>query len=143
VAATEGLSIAGTRVQVLVSSHDTGGRYAVCEVEIAGSNGPPLHSHRYEDGFFYILEGEFDFQIDGKAATAGPGTSLFIPRQTAYAFRSKDDKGRLLVLAHPGGLDLFFQDVKAVAQGQQPVLEKLVTVLDKHGIVISPKLESG
>ena len=142
-AATEGLNIAGARVRVLVSSHDTGGRYTICEVETAGSNGPPLHAHSYEDGFFYIIEGEFDFQIAGKAATAGPGTSLFIPRQTAYAFRSKDDKGRLLVLAHPGGLDLFFHDVKAVAQGQQPFLEKLAPVLEKHGIVISPKLESG
>jgi quercetin dioxygenase-like cupin family protein len=143
VAATEGLNIAGVRVQVLVSSHDTGGRYTICEVETAGSHGPPPHAHSYEDGFFYILEGHFDFQIAMKAIIAGPGTSLFIPRQTAYAFRSKDDKGRFLVLAHPGGLDLFFQDVKAVAQGRQPLLEKLAPVLEKHGIVISPKLESG
>jgi len=143
VAATEGLNIAGARVQVLVSSHDTGGRYTICEVETAGRNGPPLHAHRYEDGFFYILEGEFDFQLAGKAITAGPGTSIFIPRQTAYAFRGKDDKGRFLVLTHPGGLDLFFHDVKAVVQGQQPILERLVPVLEKHGIVISPKLESG
>lgn len=142
-AATEGLNIAGARVQVLVSSHDTGGRYTICEVETAGSKGPPLHSHRYEDGFFYILEGEFDFQIAGNAATAGPGTSLFIPRQTAYAFRSKSDKARFLMLAHPGGLDLFFHDVKTVAQGQQPLLERLAPVLEKHGIVISPTLESG
>jgi len=143
VAATEALNIAGARVQVLVSSHDTGGRYTICEVETAAGNGPPLHAHSYEDGFFYILEGEFDFQIAGKAATAGPGTSLFIPRQTAYSFRSKDDRGRFLVLAHPGGLDLFFQDVKAVAQGQQLLLETLAPVLEKHGIVICPKLESG
>jgi quercetin dioxygenase-like cupin family protein len=143
VAAIEGLNIAGARVQVLVSSHDTGGRYTICEVETAGGIGPPLHAHNYEGGFFYILEGEFDFQIGGKAITAGPGTSLFIPRQTAYAFRSKDDKGRFLVLAHPGGLDLFFHDVKTVAHGQQPLLEKLAPVLEKHGIVISPKLESG
>lgn len=141
-AAPEGLNIAGARVQVLVSSHDTGGRYTICEVEIAGGNGPPLHAHGYEDGFFYILEGEFDFQIAGKPITAGPGTSLFIPRQTAYAFRSKD-KGRFLVFAHPGGLDLFFHDVKALAQGRQPFFEKLAPVLEKHGIVICPKLESG
>ena len=142
-APTEVLNIAGARVQVLVSSHDTGGRYAICEVETAGGSGPPLHAHSYEDGFFYILEGEFDFQIAGNAATVGPGTSLFIPRQTAYAFRSKDDKGRFLLLAHPGGLDLFFHDVRSVAQGQQPFLEKLEPVLEKHGIIISPKLESG
>ena len=142
-AATEGLNIAGARVQVLVSSHDTGGRFTICEVATAGSSGVPLHAHSYEDGFFYILEGHFVFQIDGKAITASPGTSLFIPRQTAYAFRSKNDHGRFLVLAHPGGLDLFFHDVKAVAQGQRPFLEKLAPVLEKHGIVISPQLESG
>ena len=141
--ATEGLNLDGARVRVLVSSHDTGGRYTICEVETAGGNGPPLHSHRYEDGFFYILEGQFDFQIAGKAGTAGPGTSLFIPRQTAYAFHGKDDKGRFLLVAHPGGLDLFFHDVKAVLQGQEPLRKNLKSVLEKHGIVISPKLESG
>ncbi len=142
-ATTEGLNIAGARMQVLISSHDTGGRFTICEVATDGSSGLPLHAHSYEDGFFYILEGEFDFQIAGKAINAGPGVSLFIPRQTAYAFRSKDDQGRLLVFAHPGGLDLFLHDVKAVVQGQQPLFEKLASVLEKHGIVVSPKLESG
>jgi quercetin dioxygenase-like cupin family protein len=137
------MNIAGAKVRILVSSHDTGGRYTICEVETSGTMGPPLHAHNYEDGFFYILEGEFDFQINGQAVNAHPGTSLFIPRQTAYAFRSRHDKGRFLVLAHPGGLDLFFHDVNAVAQGQQPLLEKLAPVLEKHGIVISHKLESG
>jgi hypothetical protein len=39
------------------------------------------------------------------------------------------------VVAHPGGLDLFFQDMDTVAQGKMPAMDKLAPVLEKHGIV--------
>jgi quercetin dioxygenase-like cupin family protein len=136
VAASKGWNIAGATVKVLVSSHDTGGCYTICLVETAGSLRSPLHTHSYEDISFYILDGDYRFQIGGEAIGASTGSWLFVPRQTPYAFCGNHASGRLLVVAHPGGLDLFFQDVDAVAKGKMPMLDKLAPVLEKHGIVV-------
>ena len=59
-------NIAGVKVQVLVSSHDTAGRYTICEMKTTTRTGPPLLAHSYEDGFFYILEGDFQFKVQGE-----------------------------------------------------------------------------
>lgn len=134
-AASRVWNIAGAKVHVLVSSHDTGGCYTICSVDTAGSLSSPLHIHSYEDISFYVLEGDYQFQIDGEAVGASSGSWLFVPSQTPYAFSGNDRGGRFLVLAHPGGLDLFFQDVDAVAQGKMPTMDKLAPVLEKHGIV--------
>lgn len=137
----QGWNIAGVKVRILVSSHETGGRYTICEVKTAGATCLPLHAHSYEDGFFYILEGDFQFQVRGEAIHKSAGSSLFIPRQTAYAFRGNGDGGRFLVFAHPGGLDLFFQDVVASLRGEVPTLPRIAPLLEKHGIVLFPNLE--
>jgi quercetin dioxygenase-like cupin family protein len=140
--ANQAWNIAGVEVQVLVSSRETGGGYAICEVKMTSRTGPPLHAHSYEDGFFYILEGNFQFQVRGETIHKPAGSSLFIPRQTAYAFRGNGDGGRFLVFANPGGLDLFFQDVHTSLRGETPTLPGLAPLLEKHGIVLFPDLES-
>jgi quercetin dioxygenase-like cupin family protein len=134
-------NIAGVKVQVLVSSHDTAGRYTICEVKTTTRTGPPLHAHSYEDGFFYILEGRFQFQVRGELMRKSAGSSLFIPRQTAYSFQGSDEGGRFLVFAQPGGLDLFFQDVHTSLRGETPTLPKVAPLLEKHGIVLFPDRE--
>ena len=136
-----GWNIAGVKVQVLVSSHDTGGRYTICEVKTTGTTGLPLLAHLYEDGFFYILEGGFRFQVRGETIHASAGSSLFIPRQTAYTFRGNGDQGRFLVFAQPGGLDLFFKEVHTSLRGETPNLPKVAPLLEKHGIVVFPSPE--
>jgi quercetin dioxygenase-like cupin family protein len=133
-------NIAGVKVRVLVSSHDTAGSYTICEVKTTGRTGPPLHAHSYEDGFFFILEGDFEFQVQGDTLHKSAGSSLFIPRQTAYAFHGNGGGGRFLVFAHPGGLDLFCQDVDAFLRGEMPTLPKLAPLLEKHGIILFPNL---
>lgn len=137
--ATNEWAIGDATVRVMVSSRETAGRYTICEVEIPGPGGPPLHTHQYEDGFFYVLDGEFTFEVGDEIRTAPPGTSLFIPRQTAYSFENRGTApGRFLVLALPGGLDLFIQDLGTLArQGAAVSREKLAQVLDKHGISLS------
>ena len=58
----------------------TGGHCAVIEVLSPQGNGPPLHVHRNEDEWFYVLEGEMLFWVDGKTIKCGPGSFAFAPR---------------------------------------------------------------
>ncbi len=123
---------AGATVRVLVSSRRTAGRYTVCEVEAPARAGVPLHSHAYEDNYFYVLAGLFDFRIGSRDVEAAPGFGLFIPKGTAFALRNRGvATGRLMVFARPGGLDLLARDLAALEGAAE-----LGAVLDKHGIAI-------
>lgn len=120
----------GAVVKVLVSSRDTRGDYTVCEIQTTGPVAVPPHLHSYEDQWCHVLEGTFQFEIGGKSIAGGPGTAVQIPRQTPASITSLAS-GKLLVIAHPGGLDLFFGDAHAAQAAGS-----LLPVLEKHGIVI-------
>jgi mannose-6-phosphate isomerase-like protein (cupin superfamily) len=132
----ETCKIGSTDVEVLLSSHTTGGRYTICQLQTASGQGLPLHTHEYEDGFIYVLEGEFRFHIGETAIPAPPGTSLFIPRGTPFAFHHQGQaSGRFLVVTAPGGMDLLIRDLGALTRrGVALTIERIAPMLDKHGI---------
>ena len=119
----------GAVVKVLVSSRDTGGDYTVCEVSVAGPFVVPEHTHTYEDQWIHVLNGCFTFEIGGKVLKGGPGDAVPVPRQTSSRVTC-DGPGKLLIVARPGGLDMFFRDASACGLDGWP------SVLEKHGIVI-------
>jgi mannose-6-phosphate isomerase-like protein (cupin superfamily) len=125
-------------VEVLVTSKETGGRFTVCRLRTENGGGLPLHEHLYEDGFFFVLEGEYRFEIGDKPSTAAQGTSVFVPRGTAHKFRQvSDGAATLLVVSMPGGFDLFIQDLRGTERVDGPgVWTALAPLFDKHGIRI-------
>lgn len=59
------LPILGSQVEVLISSEMTEGR-SVTLMEISPpGGGPPPHMHQNEDETFHIVEGEYEFLVDG------------------------------------------------------------------------------
>lgn len=50
----------------------------------------PPHTHS-EDEFFFILEGEAEFYLDGKAKTVGPYTSLYCPSDVSHGISNAGD----------------------------------------------------
>jgi mannose-6-phosphate isomerase-like protein (cupin superfamily) len=136
VAENDKWKIAGADVRVLLSSRATAGRFTISEMQNAGESGLPLHTHHYEDGFFFVLEGDFQFQLGEKTVAAPAGTSVFIPRATPYALRNKGPgAGRLLGITVPGGLDLFIRDVGELARRDSGLnWRELLPILEKHGI---------
>jgi quercetin dioxygenase-like cupin family protein len=55
-------------------------------VEYAPGHADPVHSHK-TDEFFIVTEGEL--WLDG--SVSGPGSIVFIPRNTEYSVRGGDD----------------------------------------------------
>ena len=62
-----------------------------------------------------MLEGEFSFASKDGALTLGPGCVLSVPKGTVHALKvSGGEPGRcLLLLAPPGPLERFFEEVGA------------------------------
>ena len=53
-----------------IPSHKTGGAYALFEAATPPGAGPPPHVHHREDEAFYVLEGEYEFLVDGNIVRA-------------------------------------------------------------------------
>ena len=49
--------------------------------------GPGPHYHDREDEWFYILEGQVSFLMNGTGTDMLPGTCIYSPRGTVHAFK--------------------------------------------------------
>jgi len=110
------LPVVGDEISFKISSRDTNGAFAVFEDTTPAQGGPPLHLHHAQDEWWYILEGEYLFEVDGEEIHAGPGATVFAPRGSRHAFMNTGQgPARSLVTVVPGGLDLFFSELSAAA----------------------------
>ena len=57
-----------------------------------------LHSHQGMDKVYYVLEGEGEFLLEGRAEAMGPGIMLIAPADVPHGIRNSGST-RLLVLA--------------------------------------------
>jgi mannose-6-phosphate isomerase-like protein (cupin superfamily) len=127
--------VLGTDLTIKISSRDTKGAFAVFEGFTQPLQGPPLHRHRDQDEWWYIVEGEYRFEVDGEEIYASAGDTVFAPRGSCHTFQNiGDERGRTIGTSVPGGLDVFFEDLeKAVPRGAAPDLAKLLPIFEKHG----------
>jgi quercetin dioxygenase-like cupin family protein len=127
-------------MSIKLSGKDTGGRFAVMEDVSQPKAGPPLHVHHREDETFYVLEGEFTFEVDGRRVEATEGDFVFAPRGLPHRYQNRGTSdGRLLITVQPAGLDEFFEDLSRVDAPPSP--ENMMPVFAKHGLeLLGPPL---
>jgi quercetin dioxygenase-like cupin family protein len=75
----------GLELRVRVPTQTTGGVLTSIETVNAPGFGPPLHRHR-ETEVFYVLEGRYLFEVDGRRFTAATGDVVTAPGGSAHTF---------------------------------------------------------
>jgi mannose-6-phosphate isomerase-like protein (cupin superfamily) len=122
--------------ELLATREQTRGALGLVRQTIAPKSGPPLHIHRAEDEFFYIVSGEFNFKLGDRIVSAPAQSIVFVPRGTAHTFENVGTKpGVLLLGVTPGGLEMMF----AERQGVDPEAHR--TLMKKHNMeVVGPPL---
>ncbi|NWF78783.1 MAG: cupin domain-containing protein [Chloroflexi bacterium] len=85
----------------------------VIENTFHARGGPARHLHYEQDEWFYILEGDFSFEVGAERSTLRPGDSLLAPRQVPHVWAYVGDaRGRILVTFLPAGaMEAFFREV--------------------------------
>ncbi|HSQ27789.1 MAG TPA: cupin domain-containing protein [Anaerolineales bacterium] len=76
--------------------------------------GPARHLHHAQDEWFYILEGEFLFEVGDESFRLRPGDALLGPRKIphVWAFSGGSQSGRILITFMPAGMmESFFKQV--------------------------------
>jgi mannose-6-phosphate isomerase-like protein (cupin superfamily) len=104
--------VAGDRYTFLLTGAQTGGAQFAFEAFVPPGNGPPPHVHHREDEAFYILQGEFEFVVNGESFQRGPGESFFGPRDVPHHFTNVGTTpGWMIITTTPAGLEHFFAKV--------------------------------
>ncbi len=83
----------------------TGGSFALVEHPIEPRVlAAPMHTHRHENEYTYVLEGEIGVQIGDAVRVARPGDLVCKPRNVPHAFWSAGDApARALEIISPQG----------------------------------------
>ena len=110
----------GIAMNVMLRAEDTGGSFASLVATLDPGQGPPPHFHHDHDEYFYILEGTFALSVAGRNVTAGPGTMVYVPRETVHAFTNiATTPGKILEWGLPGGQERYFEAIDQLgAKGQ-------------------------
>lgn len=94
-----------------VSSKDTNGAQSVfVQTGFSPNGGPPLHIHYNQDEIFYILEGEYQFQVGEERFSMKQGDTIFLPKNIPHAFIQLTDTAKVIVSFQPAGkMEDFFR----------------------------------
>ncbi len=129
-------------LDVKISSADTDGEFAFFEqTGLTPKGGPPLHIHPFQDEWFYVVEGEYLFQVGDDKYQVTAGDTIFLPRKVQHAFVQLTEKGKMLVSYLPAGkMEAFFKTTDQWTS--PPTKEEIVRVFADHDMqVVGPPLK--
>jgi quercetin dioxygenase-like cupin family protein len=125
----------GVEVRVCTPRDLTGSGIELIETVNAPGYGPPLHKH-HEAEIFYILEGRFLFEVDGKRIEVKTGDTVMANGNVPHTFVNIDDRpSRQLVMIVPGfDAFAFFTQLGAAMQGAKPDSQAMQAFSEKWGV---------
>ena len=140
----EALWFVGGLLTIKASTETTDGRVAVIEHRMPRGAGSPLHVHRREDEWFYVIDGEVTFWVGGEVIRAPAGSFVYGPRDIPHTFQITSEEARFLLVTEPAGFDSFVraaaepapEAVLPPAPVEQPDPARLVALAAEQGIEI-------
>ncbi|MCA1737133.1 MAG: cupin domain-containing protein [Actinobacteria bacterium] len=128
---------------IRASADTTAGRLDLLEQTAPSGHAPPPHKHQREDEWFYILDGELTFWLDGGRSVGGPGSLAFLPKGIPHGFAvTSSDPARFLIGTSPSGFGSFVRAVGTRAESPtlppadhpMPSPDELGRIAAEHGI---------
>jgi quercetin dioxygenase-like cupin family protein len=126
-------------IRFMIGGEQTEGNFALVEHPIGPrALGAPMHTHRYEDEYTFVLEGEIGLQVGEKVLVARLGDLVFKPRGVQHAFwNAADEPARALEIISPAGFERYFAELAPLfpPANQGPLDEEAVgAVREKYGL---------
>lgn len=129
-------------LDIKISGKDTDDDLAVFEqTGLTPLGGPPLHIHPYQDEWFYVIDGEYLFQVGEDRYHMKAGDTIFLPRNVQHAFIQLSKRGKMIVSYLPAGkMEAFFQQTD---QWTSPTTkEEIAKVFEEYDMrVVGPPLK--
>jgi quercetin dioxygenase-like cupin family protein len=133
------VNILGIPMVIRIHGRDTGGVVSAVESHDVPGGGPPPHIHSREDETFQVLEGKYEFKVDGDTFIAETGTTIFAPRGIPHTYRYLGQSpGRLMCVITPAGFEGFFEAIGALTPEQQQDLPRVIAIAKEFGLEFLP-----
>lgn len=138
-------SMVGDRYTYLLTGASTDGACFMFEAHVPPGSGSPLHVHSREDEAFYVVEGEFEFHVNGATVRLTSGGFLQSRRGDTHNFKNVGPTaGKLIITVTPAGLEHFFAEVgtQLGSRDDDPVppsadeIARLVELAPKYGLTL-------
>jgi quercetin dioxygenase-like cupin family protein len=127
-------NLLGHPAYLKVGGNDTLGQVSLFSGIYQKNQGPPLHLHDVDETF-YVLEGEFIFQMGDNKVRAVAGDTIFIPRNTPHTYLTISDRGRMIFMVNPTGpTERLFE--KLTSYEEMPSTDELAELQDAFGLTI-------
>ena len=110
-------TIAGAnQIAYKVSGQDTKGGLFIFEQMSLRKGGPPRHLHHQQEEWFYVMEGEYVFEVGQERMRLRPGDSLLAPRKVPHVWAYVGEApGKILIGFQPAGkMETFFQEAAKI-----------------------------
>lgn len=139
------LKLKGVNANILdlkVSGKDTNGELAIFEqTSISQGRGTPLHIHPQQDEVFYVVEGEYYFQVGTEKYRLSVGDSIFMPKKVPHAWTQVSEKGKMTVIFQPAGkMEEFF--VTMADLKSEPTSEEIARIFIENEMqIVGPPLK--
>jgi quercetin dioxygenase-like cupin family protein len=121
-----GKPVPGAGGFLLASSVDTGGAFSLLLSRSPAGDHVPRHVHHAVDEAFFVLSGQYRIECGDQTWTAAVDDFVFLPRGVAHSYDVVSGPARKLIIAVPGGIENFFDDL---ADGVDPT-----TLTHRHGV---------
>ena len=138
------IHVLGNPWMIKARAEDTGGSIAVMEGTFRPGSGAPAHVHRQHEETFYVLEGEFAFQLGTQTVKATAGTFVFVPRDVPHAFENVGNQpGRIVGIMTPGGYEKFFEELAQLPPGppDRTQFQEIFEKYDQETIELPPQAD--
>jgi quercetin dioxygenase-like cupin family protein len=125
-----------------VSGSDTDGALVIFEqTSVSPKRGTPLHVHPNQDEIFYVLFGEYYFQVGNDKHKLKAGDSIFLPRKVPHAWTQVSESGKMMVVLQPAGkLEEFFVTMSELET--EPTKEEIAKIFSDHDMeIVGPPLK--
>lgn len=134
----------GGHIECKVSGGDTAGAVSVFETTTPAADRPARHLHHDQDEWFYVLAGEYLFEVGDDRFRLAAGNSLFAPRKVPHVWACVSERpGRMLIVLQPAGkLEAFFRELPKYADAGTPA--EFAKLYADHGMAVTgPPLPPG
>jgi quercetin dioxygenase-like cupin family protein len=130
----EHIKLGGSRLDSKVTANDSRGALAIFEHTTPGEGGAPLHLHLNQDEWWYVVEGEYAFQVGEERYTAKAGDTVWCPRHVPHGFAQvSPNEGKYIIAFQPAGdMEAFFRAAGKFTK--MPTPEEWDHLFREHGM---------
>jgi quercetin 2,3-dioxygenase len=125
-----------------LSSKDTDGAVSTFDFIGLDRRGPSLHMHEAQDEAFYVVSGDYVFQLGEEKQRLGAGDVIFLPGRIKHSWVQMSDRGQMFYFLQPAGMmEEYF--LRTMQLGENPDPAALARVRAECGITnLGPGLKA-